>query len=85
MPGLGHQWGHGRYAPRATTRSPSAISVSVAEYVPGRDSNPEARRDELEALREIERRAGRAFAAIGRPEIAADGPPSVAELEAASS
>ena len=40
-----------------------------------------ARRDELEALREIERRAGRAFAAIGMPEIAADEPPSVAELE----
>ena len=40
-----------------------------------------ARRDELEALREIERRAGRGFAAIGMPEIAADEPPSVAELE----
>jgi len=40
-----------------------------------------ARRDELEALREIERDAGRAFAAIGMPEIAADEPPSVAELE----
>jgi GNAT superfamily N-acetyltransferase len=40
-----------------------------------------ARRDELEALREIERRAGRAFTVIGMPEIAADEPPSVAELE----
>jgi GNAT superfamily N-acetyltransferase len=40
-----------------------------------------ARRDELEALREIERDAGRAFAAIGMPEIAADEPLSVTELE----
>jgi GNAT superfamily N-acetyltransferase len=40
-----------------------------------------ARLDELETLREIERDAGRAFAAIGMPEIAADEPPSVAELE----
>jgi GNAT superfamily N-acetyltransferase len=40
------------------------------------------RRDELEALRRIERDAGRSFAAIGMPEIAADEPPSVAELEA---
>jgi GNAT superfamily N-acetyltransferase len=40
------------------------------------------RHDELEALRAIEREAGRAFAAIGMPEIAADQPPSVAELEA---
>lgn len=40
-----------------------------------------ARRDELETLREIERDAGRAFAAIGMPEIAADEPLSVAELE----
>jgi GNAT superfamily N-acetyltransferase len=39
------------------------------------------RRDELVALRVIEREAGRAFAAIGMPEIAADEPPSVAELE----
>jgi GNAT superfamily N-acetyltransferase len=39
------------------------------------------RRDELEALREIERDAGRAFAAIGMSEIAADEPPAVAELE----
>jgi GNAT superfamily N-acetyltransferase len=41
-----------------------------------------AQRDELEALREIERRAGRAFAAIGMREIADDEPPAVAELEA---
>jgi GNAT superfamily N-acetyltransferase len=40
------------------------------------------RHDELEALRGIEREAGTAFAAIGMPEIAADEPPSVAELEA---
>jgi GNAT superfamily N-acetyltransferase len=39
------------------------------------------RRDELEALRAIEREAGRAFAAIGMPEIAADEPPPLAELE----
>lgn len=41
-----------------------------------------ARRDELEALRKIEREAGRAFATIGMPEIAAHEAPSVAELEA---
>jgi GNAT superfamily N-acetyltransferase len=40
------------------------------------------RRDELEALVAIERDAGRAFTAIGMPEIAADDPGSVAELEA---
>jgi GNAT superfamily N-acetyltransferase len=40
-----------------------------------------ARRDELETLREIERDAGRAFAAIGMAEIAADEPLSVTELE----
>jgi GNAT superfamily N-acetyltransferase len=40
------------------------------------------RRDELDGLRSIERDAGRAFAAIGLPEIAADEPPSTAELEA---
>jgi GNAT superfamily N-acetyltransferase len=40
-----------------------------------------ARPDELEALRSIERDAGRAFAAIGMPEIAGDEPRSVAELE----
>jgi GNAT superfamily N-acetyltransferase len=40
------------------------------------------RRDELETLIAIERDAGRAFAAIGMPEIAADDPGSVAELEA---
>ena len=40
-----------------------------------------ARRDDLEAVREIERQAGRAFATIGMPEIAAHEPPSVAELE----
>ena len=34
-----------------------------------------ARRYELEALRDIERRAGRAFAMIGMPEIAAHEPP----------
>jgi GNAT superfamily N-acetyltransferase len=39
------------------------------------------RRDELEALRSIERDAGSAFAAIGMAEIAADEPLSVAELE----
>lgn len=41
-----------------------------------------ARRDELETLREIERDAGRAFAAIGMPEIAADEPLPTTELEA---
>lgn len=40
-----------------------------------------ARRDELESLREIERDAGRAFAAVGMPEIAAHEPLSVTELE----
>ncbi|MBV9195938.1 MAG: GNAT family N-acetyltransferase [Solirubrobacterales bacterium] len=40
-----------------------------------------ARRDDLEAVREIERRAGRGFAAIGMPEVAADEPLSVAALE----
>jgi GNAT superfamily N-acetyltransferase len=39
------------------------------------------RRDELETLRAIERDAGRAFAAIGMPEIASDEPPSPDELE----
>jgi len=39
------------------------------------------RRDELETLRSIERDAGRAFAALGMPEIAADEPPSLVELE----
>jgi GNAT superfamily N-acetyltransferase len=39
------------------------------------------RRDELEALRSIERDAARAFAAIGMPEIAHDEPLTVAELE----
>ncbi len=37
--------------------------------------------DELERLRDIERAAGRAFAEVGMPEIAADEPPSVAVLE----
>lgn len=40
-----------------------------------------ARRDELERLIEIERQAGRAFAEIGMPEIAANDPGSVEELE----
>jgi GNAT superfamily N-acetyltransferase len=40
------------------------------------------RRDELEALRWIERDAGRAFAAIGMARIADDDPPSLTELEA---
>lgn len=40
------------------------------------------RADELEGLRAIERAAGRPFADIGMPEIAADEPPSVAELGA---
>jgi GNAT superfamily N-acetyltransferase len=39
------------------------------------------RRDELEALRALERDAGRVFATVGMPEIAADEPLSVAELE----
>lgn len=39
-------------------------------------------RDELEALRAIELAAGRAFTGVGMPEIAADAPPSVDELEA---
>jgi GNAT superfamily N-acetyltransferase len=38
--------------------------------------------DELEGLRAIERAAGRPFADIGMPEIAADEPPSVDELDA---
>lgn len=37
---------------------------------------------ELERLREIEVAAGVGFAAVGMPEIAADGPPSVEELDA---
>jgi GNAT superfamily N-acetyltransferase len=41
---------------------------------------PVAARD-LEALREIERAAGGAFANVGMPEIAADEPPSVAALD----
>ena len=40
------------------------------------------RADELEELRSIERDAGRAFATIGMPAIAADEPLPVAELEA---
>jgi len=40
------------------------------------------RADELEALRSIERDAGRAFATIGMAAIAADEPFAVAELEA---
>ena len=39
-----------------------------------------ARRDEFETLRELERDAGREFAAIGMPEIAADEPTSISEL-----
>ncbi len=40
------------------------------------------RPDELEALRSIERDAGRTFAGIGLAEVAADEPLSVAQLEA---
>jgi GNAT superfamily N-acetyltransferase len=40
------------------------------------------RRDELEALRSLERDAARAFDAIGMPEIAEDEPLPIAELEA---
>jgi ribosomal protein S18 acetylase RimI-like enzyme len=40
-----------------------------------------ARRDDLEAVREIERRAGRVFATFGMPEIAAHEAPPIAELE----
>jgi ketosteroid isomerase-like protein/GNAT superfamily N-acetyltransferase len=40
------------------------------------------RRDELEALRAIERDAGQAFAAIGMPEVAADEPPPLEKLKA---
>ena len=40
------------------------------------------RPDELEALRALERDAGRAFAAAGMPEIARHEPPPLAELEA---
>jgi GNAT superfamily N-acetyltransferase len=40
------------------------------------------RPDELDALRALERDAGRAFAEVGMPEIARDDPPPVAELEA---
>jgi GNAT superfamily N-acetyltransferase len=39
------------------------------------------RRDELEVLRSIERDAGRAFGTIGMPEIAADEPLPLGELE----
>jgi len=39
-----------------------------------------ARPGELEVLRDLERAAGRAFAAIGMPEIARDEPPPSAEL-----
>jgi GNAT superfamily N-acetyltransferase len=39
------------------------------------------RQDELETPRSIERDAGRAFAAVGMAEIAADEPPSLVELE----
>ena len=42
------------------------------------------RRSELEALREIEREAGRGFAAIGMAEIAAAEPLAVADLEGLS-
>ena len=38
-------------------------------------------RDELERLRAIELAAGRAFAEVGMPDIAADEPPGVEELE----
>lgn len=41
------------------------------------------RHDELEALRAIERDAGRSFISIGMPQIACDEPLSVAELETA--
>lgn len=40
-----------------------------------------ARREELELLRSLEREAGRVFATVGMPEIAADEPRSVAALE----
>jgi|Tabmets5t2r1_1033131.scaffolds.fasta_scaffold02785_4 GNAT superfamily N-acetyltransferase len=40
------------------------------------------RRDELEALRSLEREAARAFDAVGMPEIAEDEPLPIAELEA---
>jgi GNAT superfamily N-acetyltransferase len=40
-----------------------------------------ARRDELEALVDIEREAGALFETVGMPEIARDDPGSVAELE----
>jgi ribosomal protein S18 acetylase RimI-like enzyme len=39
------------------------------------------RADELERLRDIERAAGRVFADVGLPEVAADEPPPVAVLE----
>ena len=39
------------------------------------------RRDELEALREIERQAGRAYADVGMEEIARDEPPGLGTLE----
>jgi hypothetical protein len=40
------------------------------------------RYDELETLRDIERDAGRAFAAIGMPEIASDEPLPIVPFEA---
>jgi GNAT superfamily N-acetyltransferase len=48
---------------------------------PSRGHIRRPRRDELEALRSIERDAGGAFAAIGMADVAADEPPSLVELE----
>lgn len=54
--------------------------VNAAGVPPGLQIR-RARRDDIEILRAVERDAGRAFAAIGMPEVAADEPRSVGELE----
>ena len=57
----------------------NAIPAGTIRHLPPiRQPRP----DELEALREIERDAGRAFADIGMPEIAVDPPAPIEELEA---
>jgi GNAT superfamily N-acetyltransferase len=47
---------------------------------PARSDDP----DELERLRDVERRAGELFIEAGMPEIAADDPPSIDELRCAA-
>lgn len=59
-----------------------ATARSGPEPRPGVDARVRPPRpDELEQLRAVERAAGRAFADVGMPEIAADEPAPVAELE----